>query len=295
MADGADRLAKLARLKSLKSGLKAKETVSAEDDGTVSLDAVLGSATAEETSSAPPVEAPAARESAPEASAPEPKKPEADSESLSAYFEALGIVPDSAKFANLSGAAPKPSEAPAPPVPEPKADTGREVDARDRWVDPVREDDTFLASFAGDGPAGDEGDEADTSLDSILDSFDDETETTVPDGVEAPASEPVSKTDLPEESGGFGKPVDIEAFEKEIGLHSAGPSGDDVAADDPSADAEGDTPLTITFDESRATLLEHVSKQMNCTIDDVVVTAIDWYLDALFGEDEPAMDAGSAE
>jgi len=30
---------------------------------------------------------------------------------------------------------------------------------------------------------------------------------------------------------------------------------------------------------------------MNCSVEDVVVTALDWYLDALFGEDGEAKSA----
>lgn len=43
--------------------------------------------------------------------------------------------------------------------------------------------------------------------------------------------------------------------------------------------------VTISFDDSRSTLLKHVSRQMGCSAEDVVVTALDWYLDALFGEE----------
>ena len=46
--------------------------------------------------------------------------------------------------------------------------------------------------------------------------------------------------------------------------------------------------VSLTFDDARSTLLNHVSRQMNCSIEDVVVTALDWYLDALFGEEEQA-------
>ena len=49
--------------------------------------------------------------------------------------------------------------------------------------------------------------------------------------------------------------------------------------------------VSVTFDESRSTLLSHVSRQMNCSVDDVVVTALDWYLDALFGEDDQKVEA----
>lgn len=57
------------------------------------------------------------------------------------------------------------------------------------------------------------------------------------------------------------------------------------------AEESADDRVTLTFDESRSTLLNHVSRQMDCTVDDVVVTALDWYLDALFGEDEEAKSA----
>ena len=59
----------------------------------------------------------------------------------------------------------------------------------------------------------------------------------------------------------------------------------------PAADENPEGRISISFDESRSTLLNHVSRQMGCSVDDVVVTALDWYLDALFGEDEEAKSA----
>ena len=56
-------------------------------------------------------------------------------------------------------------------------------------------------------------------------------------------------------------------------------------------DDDADGRIRVSFDESRSTLLNHVSRQMGCSVDDVVVTALDWYLDALFGEDEEAKSA----
>lgn len=53
----------------------------------------------------------------------------------------------------------------------------------------------------------------------------------------------------------------------------------------PTATVSDDGKVTVTFDESRSTLLNHVSRQMDCAPEDVVVTALDWYLDALFGEE----------
>ena len=284
MADAADKLSKLARLKNLKSGMKAKRDVSADDDDVLTLDSVIGE-----------TEKPQAKPEAPEPPAPT-KKAEPDAESLSAYFEALGIVPDSAALNGVSGGPPKPYAPPSDQYTKPKADQGREVDARDRWVDPVREDNTFLASFAGDAApsAEEETDDAD-SLDSIIGSFEDDEEkaaepeeaVTQEPPLAVPVEEPTQDVaeDPARDPDSFGNPADIEAFEREIA--EAG-----KAASEPEETTGTDVPLTVTFDESRATLLEHVSKQMNCTIDDVVVTAIDWYLDALFGEDDPEMGAG---
>lgn len=59
----------------------------------------------------------------------------------------------------------------------------------------------------------------------------------------------------------------------------------------PVATEDSEGRLSVSFDESRSTLLNHVSRQMGCSIEDVVVTALDWYLDALFGEDEEAKSA----
>ena len=66
-------------------------------------------------------------------------------------------------------------------------------------------------------------------------------------------------------------------------------SAPDIAA--PVVDENPEGRISISFDESRSTLLNHVSRQMGCSVDDVVVTALDWYLDALFGEDEEAKSA----
>ena len=321
MADGADKLAKLARLKNLKSGLNAKRDMPADDGEDLTLDSVLGSGEGD----APVVEAPARAASAPPPPdtappppAPSSRKAEPEGESLSAYFEALGIVPDNAKFGAGSGGPPKPYDPPSSeytkPRPEtPKVEESREVDARDRWVDPVREDDTFLSSFAGEGTpprrvAEEPEDEDIPSLDSIIGSLDEDGDAPDISTAEDPAEDappPEEDSDFvlmdaeppdeEKEPDAFGKPVDIEAFEKEIGLSDAGPASSRRKAPPPDGEPGSDTPLTITFDESRATLLTHVSKQMGCTIDDVVVTAIDWYLDALFGEDDPEMGAGAGE
>jgi len=90
--------------------------------------------------------------------------------------------------------------------------------------------------------------------------------------------------------------IDAEAlkreFEDEAALES---SVEDFEADENVTDSvaaeDADGRITISFDESRSTLLNHVSRQMSCSVDDVVVTALDWYLDALFGEDEEAKSA----
>ncbi len=288
MADGADtssRLSKLARLKNLKSGLNASESTPKAD------------------ATPPPVTA------------------EKDSESLSAYFEALGIVPDGGQ-----PAAPESKLAKSAPKAE-----GREVGASDIWQDPVRNDDAYITSFQGDAGAGGDTDE-DLSLDSIIGDFAGEEEAPsapetadVPPAADAdaepqlealpdfdaemaqaaedtdPAAEPVAGA-APTE---FDMPVDIEAFEAETAPASIDlPEPEITDADIPPLDASEEPvaaapvkengtakPLTITFDEGRATLLHHVSKQMSCSIDDVVVTAIDWYLDALFGEDDPDLKA----
>jgi len=352
MADGADKLAKLSRLKNLKSGLKAR-TVAPEDDGdTLLLDTLFE----DEAESAPQAAVAGAkgagRAPEPEAAKPEAQKEESDPESLSAYFEALGIVPDSSKIAGTAAKAPTSADpgvdavaaqAKAEPKPAPAATEGRDVDIRDRWADPVREDDTFLASFAGESDAQGYGDTE--SLDSLIGSFDEDaadessapkpkaaesvrsdpapvapepTEAentveapvdTVPEPVfehapeDAPKDAPAEGVEAREEPEEFGTDIDIEAFEKEIALaeeakaEDASASVDEPAQDDPAPAVEDDSsaPLSITFDEERAKLLTHVSKQMGCSVDDVVVTALDWYLDALFGDENAAQTAEAAE
>ncbi len=349
MADGAGKLDKLARLKNLKSGLKAKSESSGGDTEDLSLDAAFGEeegAMVAKLGAAPNPAAGAAS-----------KKGEPDAESLSAYFEALGIVPDGAKLAGATGMPPKPYAPPSDAYTNSAEAKGRDVDERDRWPDPVREDDAFLSSFAGVAkptenakPTEEVEDDEDLSLDSIIGSFDEDDdddpgtvkiETTPVDVEETRAVEdllveeasdeelsedelsiadlmaeelsadpvpelkvPVDpKSELEPEFEPLGKPVDIEAFEKEIGLSDSEPKssnpvavpvGDPISGT-PGDDAAADQPLSITFDETRASLLAHVSKQMNCSIDDVVVTAIDWYLDALFGEDDPEVGADAGK
>jgi len=343
MSDGAGKLDKLARLKNLKSGLKAKSESSGDDMDDLSFDADFG-----ETVAAAPEGAARSAAAPPSDSAPpSPEKSEPDAESLSAYFEALGIVPDGAKLAGATGMPPKPYAPPSNAYTNPAEVQGRDIDARDRWPDPVREDDAFLSSFAGVAKPEESEDEEDLSLESIIGSFDDDDSDAVKiDPIPEDVEDTTAVADLPLDEGSdeesseaepsiadlaaeelaeapvpapeisedpeaepdpefepFGKAVDIEAFEKEIGLSDSGPEPsappvmpvDEEVSAPPVDEASTDQPLSITFDETRATLLAHVSKQMNCSIDDVVVTAIDWYLDALFGEDDPEMGAGTGE
>lgn len=79
--------------------------------------------------------------------------------------------------------------------------------------------------------------------------------------------------------------IDPELIEKEFAHETANPSAQNAKGD------AIDGPVTLTFDDNRSTLLNHVSRQMNCSIEDVVVTALDWYLDALFGEEDAAKSA----
>ncbi len=334
MADGAStssRLSKLARLKNLKSGM---------------------SANAGESKAVAPE---------PVVEQPKPKPTEQDvkdSETLSAYFEALGIVPD--------GGQPSPPKAKIDPAEKPKPEqAGRDVEAGDLWYDPVRNDDAYIASFQG---KADDDNEDDLSLDSIIGDFageedeavelesviDDATAIAMPEAESDTDTETNTDTDLtaapendthtgddseikiepmpdfepeaadepftlPDMQDGetteepieeFDMPIDIEAFEAQAAATGSQANTTETQLPEPeleidfpemestpdqtppvaevtNTDGATDQPLTITFDEGRATLLQHVSKQMNCSIDDVVVTAIDWYLDALFGEDDP--------
>ncbi len=324
MADGAGKLSRLARLKTLKSGLKPKGESPVGEEDALTLDVLF--------------DEPGAAASGPDA--PTSQGTDQNTESLSAYFEALGIVPDSAKVAGATGTAPQPytpnpltDSKPETPKPAVK---GREVDARDRWADPVREDSTYLTSFAGEmpqdtyappipdpviptvakQPVADSAPKQTPPLDDpdpvapaearqeFAETRDDILTLDDPvDALEASASD----GEEPEE---FGSEIDIEAFEREIALaqemqvkrkvssESTPPLIPDSEFDpEPESAADSDTrkPLSVTFDESRAALLKQVSAQMECSIDDVVVTAIDWYLDALFGEETANREAGIAE
>lgn len=84
--------------------------------------------------------------------------------------------------------------------------------------------------------------------------------------------------------------IDSETLENEFAHEAEQVFGGPAA---PAAAPENETGgrVSLTFDDERSTLLNHVSRQMNCSIDDIVVTALDWYLDALFGEDGEAKSA----
>ena len=293
MADGngaTSKLDGLARLKNLRSGMKTSESPAKDDGEDLSFDSMF--AEEDETGTAHAAPAPVIEKPAPPATKPEPPKPnaaaETESESLSSYFEALGIVPDEAKVAGATGKPPVSYTAPSDEYTKPASNApGRDVDERDLWADPVRNDDTFLSSFAAAGDPDKDTEEDMPSLDSIIGSMGDE------EG-DAPAIEPEAEPAPVEE---IDVPVDIEAFEAEIALaDNEAVEEEPVATEAPDDETvEADKPLTITFDESRATLLTHVSKQMGCSIDDVVVTAIDWYLDALFGEEDPDLAASQGD
>jgi len=347
MPDNAGKLDKLSRLKSLRSGLKARSGPVAEEDE-LSLD-TLFEGDKEESGLE---QVPAPKKSASESPAPAVKKPEPapaakadeDAESLSAYFEALGIVPDGAKKPDATGTAPKPYAPPSSVYTKPDgkgvSDTGgRNVDVRDRWADPVREDDAYLSSFAGnaadpqsetpplavrppvakDAPtlAPDEPlatpvtevaevEERPADIDPTPEI---EAETTAiplempaPEEAREPPAPPdagASDLDLPDDllddlpedlKPDFDKTIDIEAFEREIAAADPVGKGAKTVAEAPDP-AE---PLTVTFDPDRAATLEQVSKQMGCSVDDVVVTAVDWYLDALLEEDGSQADSAGS-
>jgi len=91
--------------------------------------------------------------------------------------------------------------------------------------------------------------------------------------------------------------VDAEMLKREFeGEVASEQPADDHIVDEPNpsspvASEDSESRISVSFDESRSTLLNHVSRQMGCSVEDVVVTALDWYLDALFGEDEEAKSA----
>jgi len=338
MADNAGKLDKLSRLKSLRSGLKAKGGPVAEEDA-LSIDTLFAGGVGSGEEDAAPARPPARKKPASETPAPPATaKDDEEGESLSAYFEALGIVPGGAKKADATGTAPKPYAPPSSAYTKPDGkgvgDTrGRDVDIRDRWADPVREDESYLSSFAGTPPAPDgetpppvdlppvaekappappveEAQEppADIAPPTKADDPKPEASATVPDvpGAEdgekttvAPDAE-ASELDLPDDllddlpedlRPDFDKTIDIEAFEREIAMADpAHQDGGKAAAQEP---ASGE-PLTVTFDPDRAATLEQVSKQMGCSIDDVVVTAVDWYLDALLEDDGSQADSAGS-
>jgi len=342
MADTAGNLDKLSRLKSLKTGLQARNA-SADRGDEPSLDTLLQNGSA---SSAKPVPEAAPARPAPErpaAAKPAPEKEDGD-ESLSAYFEALGILPDGSRKSGATGTPPKPYAPPSdaytkPAAPKPD-EKGRDVDMRDRWADPVREDGSYLSSFAGDPPAqpGETPVPAEEAASvvpraagPVLETVEDEGEVSGSPEAGSPVSDPSGfvqpeeaeeempvaveeasdfdlpddlpddlpvdlpddlPDDTPEDTGAdFDRSIDIEAFEREIAMADSARRAEiqqPETSDAPEANPESGEPLSITFDPGRAAMLEQVSKQMGCSVDDVVVTAIDWYLDALLGDEADA-------
>jgi len=75
------------------------------------------------------------------------------------------------------------------------------------------------------------------------------------------------------------KEIDTATLDREFEHETA------EAKTTPTVTETEDGRVSLTFDDSRSTLLNHVSRQMDCSVEDVVVTALDWYLDALFGEE----------
>lgn len=289
MADAeksSSRLEKLARLKSLKSGLTGPRALSPETDDP--LDAFLAEGRLDEKASA--VEATAPKEAAPE---------DSEAESLSAYFEALGFKPKTEDELNV----PKPAAVAVKPKPKPAA-PARDLGDGDLWQDPVRTDammDTMAKGVEQTAPAApviepeqrsapdlEADDEA--ALDAFLRDIDPEAITE-----DIPATPPQSSLqDVADAADSPVDPFDPAEF-AELEMDAALAAEIENATANPAkaamsqTEAADDGTLSIVFDESRAKLLEHVSRQMNCSIDDVVVTAVDWYLDALFGEDGDVM------
>lgn len=286
----ADSVNRLARLKALKSGLKAKqeEPDQAEPDTFSSIDAMLEE---EMKAASPPAPAPdAAPAPASTLVQTDTAKDEDDPESLAAYFEALGLVPSAAKTQSQTDtpAADAMPVEPAPVVASPKA-KGRDVDIRDRWADPVREDDAYLTSFAG----------METPTEPLVSASRTPEPVAAPAAEDVPRAEPVEPSASSDTPAQFGRDIDIEAFEQELlaSDKSILPLKGDTAETPAPAelDSSSENSLSVYFDPSRAAALEQVSQHMGCTIDDVVITAVDWYLDALSGDEGAAADADYAE
>ena len=305
MADAAKssgKLEKLAKLKRMKSGLKTASAAS--DSPEDALDALLGdipddAASAPESRPAPVMNAAPKKQSA---RVPEPEEPvaeaedDADPESLSAYFEALGFTPKEELNPKTAAKAAQPAPKPAP-KPEP-VKPARELDEGDLWQDPVRSDAMLekMAQAASGAapepepetaaPVAEDDDQA--ALDALLRDLDTDALTSAVEAEPETAEPEEAATDEPEIFE-MPEPEDLDAMLSKAESDSAAPEEPAAAPKSGVSTEEDDGRLSIVFDESRAKLLDHVSRQMNCSIDDVVVTAVDWYLDALFGEDGDMM------
>lgn len=121
-------------------------------------------------------------------------------------------------------------------------------------------------------------------------------------GVAAAVATSASEDDKRQDSSDVQMPdfsaneVDSEVLEREFEneFAAAAPAEKTKAVSSgrsPIADEDSEGRISVSFDESRSTLLNHVSRQMGCSVEDVVVTALDWYLDALFGEEDEAKSA----
>lgn len=191
----------------------------------------------------------------------------------SAHGPELGTDRDEPSFAPQLGGVDDSVERPSEPVAE-QAEATRDSYPAAKTED--REDDSLSSYFAALGIAPEEAEENPAETEATEPSLDIE-------------DEPLDLLELEEVDGDepeietpdfAAAEVDPETIAREFENEEPAPVRDRTTAE------TDDNRITVVFDESRTTLLNHVSRQMNCSVDDVVVTALDWYLDALFGEDE---------
>lgn len=314
----ASRMEKLAKLKRMKKGLSA--TAASESEPIPAPAPAAQAATSEPTAELqaefPAVSEPSVEEHAVESTGTlldETARAEEEPSSedpTDPVTEADAPSPDDERFESIFGGAAAELDEPLDPVAETaedELDTAIPADL----LDEPEEDTVPEAEEAEDEPVdtpepesvetSEEEAEADSTDNSAGFSaedlgIDDDTlgaldELATLAGVDRAVDEAVEEQPIPDFAA---REIDPELLEAEF---SKDTGTDPVLVDDPAeseplaasvATQDEDGSVTVTFDESRSTLLNHVSRQMNCDVEDVVVTALDWYLDALFGEDGEA-------
>ncbi len=158
---------------------------------------------------------------------------------------------------------------------------------------------SLLDDFALDDTSSGDIVSGDTTADDIADTEDDvalEADDMLELEEEAEASELDTAPDF------AAREVDEMVLAEELNAEDAPPeiAGTAASAESEAANDLSEAPystqneagdVTVIFDDARSTALKEYARDMNCSVEDIVVTALDWYLDALFSEENEARSA----